>query len=281
MAGQHGQRERLMRGLQHAGVVAGLALIFGVVPVGSTAGAAPAPGVRSAAHLAAGARAGRARNGITKMTARRALAESLAELRAAPDLAISGTIHQAGSGVRLATESAHHGSSAEGTLTATTTRAGFAGTLHFVSIGATDYLKGGAAFWKAALAHQPGATRAQRAALARKLASSWVRLTGTEGAAFTSGLGVLTKPAALATELTVGHGRLRKGKLKRIGGRPALPITSSKGGTVWLATTGKPLPLEVTSPKRSAASGTVRLAYPRRVTITAPKRSKTLTQLGL
>lgn len=220
-------------------------------------------------------------NGIQRLSARQALDLAHSTLAAESDIELSGELTEQGTRIDLGLRSAEHGKRAAGTLVSHGAAAGFVGILHFVSIGRVDYLDGGRSFWVASMAGQKGLTTAQRAALVKRLAGTWIMLTGKTARSFTVGLRTLTSPATLASELTTADGTLRTGIPKVVQAVRALPIISSRGGTLWLALTGKPLPVEVTAPATTGTGGHVDFSYPAAITITAPPGAKTLAQLGL
>jgi DNA-binding beta-propeller fold protein YncE len=79
--------------------------------------------------------------------------------------------------------------------------------------------------------------------------------------------------------LTQGHGTLTKGASSTLGGQPVVAVTSSKGGTMYVATTGKPYPLEV-SKNSGGQTGKVTFSdYNKSFTITAPANSINIEQL--
>ncbi len=241
------------------------------------AGAAPA----SAGVTHASAVAGKGSNGIAALPPAAALAVAAAALKREANLVIAGRVAVGGGTIHLVVESADKGSASEGTLVANKNTAGFTGTLKFVTLPSADYLWGGRRFWRHELAGEASITPAERAKLVAALTNTWIKLPPSDAAAFTSGLGVLVQPAKLATELTTTTGTLTKGKVAQVGTVRALPITSSNGGRVWLATTGKPLPILVTGTSTSSEKGQVRLSYPAKLSVSAPAGAKTLGQLGI
>jgi hypothetical protein len=103
-----------------------------------------------------------------------------------------------------------------------------------VRIGAKAYFKGGPAFLK----HYAGTTGAQL------FKGKWFYAPANTGdfASFTP----LTNLVELANALVASPGKVTKGKQTTIDGQPAIAITAGgSGGTLYVATTGKPYPLEV------------------------------------
>ncbi len=184
--------------------------------------------------------------------------------------------------------------------------------MQLVALPRAYYLNGGKGFWTAAFAVESGTiTKAEEAKIVKALAGVWIVLPTTQGKALLGDLGDL-QPAKLAAAATVATGTLSAGAPKVVGGTAALPITSSAGDTVWLATSGAPLPVEVTGKipglnasgtgasgasgglglggingstgssstgsAGGATTGTLAFTYPARLAITAPKGAKTLAQ---
>ena len=79
--------------------------------------------------------------------------------------------------------------------------------------------------------------------------------------------------------LTQAHGTLTKGSTSTLGGQPVIALNSSKGGTMYVATTGTPYPLQV-SKNSGGQSGKVTFSdYNKAFTITAPANSINIDQL--
>lgn len=105
------------------------------------------------------------------------------------------------------------------------------------------YFRANAGFWR----RYGGSSGAVATQL---LAGRWVKMSAsTHGfAAFVS----LTNISAFVTAMANGHGPLVAGGTKTIDGRAAIGIldtSKSGGGTLWVAATGKPLPLRLTQTK--------------------------------
>lgn len=112
-----------------------------------------------------------------------------------------------------------------------------------VRIGAKAYFKGGPAFLK----HYGGTVAAQL------FKGKWFVAPADSGdfASFTP----LTDLDKLTAEILSSHGALKKGAETTIDGQPAIAIVdTAKGGTIYVATTGKPYPLELTAASGSAGT---------------------------
>jgi hypothetical protein len=249
-----------------AGLLAALAAA-GVSGWAGVAGATPA----SAGHD----------NGVTSMSPAAALKAAAAAVRSERNLVITGNIALDGASVSLDVASAGGGTMATGQLRAATAGPGFAGTLRFVTLPGAAYLWAGRAFWATELAKEPSISASERARLVGALTNRWIALPASGASQLTSGLGVITNPAKLATELTTASGTLAEGTVRQIGTVQALPVDTASGGRIWIETTGKPLPVEVTGTTGSTVKGQLYLRYPAALSISAPKGAVTLSQLGL
>lgn len=104
-------------------------------------------------------------------------------------------------------------------------------------------------------------------------------LKGSTGDATFASFGELTSIKTLMGSLTQAHGTLTKGSTSTLGGQPVIALNSSKGGTMYVATTGQPYPLQV-SKNSGGQSGKVTFSdYNKAFTITAPANSIDIGQL--
>jgi hypothetical protein len=137
-----------------------------------------------------------------------------------------------------------------------------------VRIGKFAYFKGGADLWS-----QFGGS-----ALVALFKNRWVRGSATTGdlASFTP----LTDISQLFTAILTSHGKLVRGGRKTIGGRSAIGIvdtSKSGGGTLWVAASGPPYPLELT---QSAGHGVISFdGWNSAVRLAAPKNALDYTKL--
>ena len=105
----------------------------------------------------------------------------------------------------------------------------------------------------------------------------WLKGSSTD-ANFAS-FGELTSIKTLMGSLTKAHGTLTKGATSTLGGQSVIALKSSKGGTMYVATTGQPYPLQV-SKNSGGQSGKVTFSdYNKAFTITAPANSINIDQL--
>jgi len=264
-AGGHALRPAVWRG--------GRAVTAGRLGLGALAGVA----LTCLAGSTAGAAVMAAGNGIDSLTASQAIAASATALKAEPDILISGTITESGKSVGIDVEASHKGADAAGRIDSQSKAIGFVGTIGFVTLPGKLFIDGGAALWTQAFAGS-GLTAAQEAKLVHLVANHWVELTGSDAKSFAGGLGSLTDPAQLAAALTTGNGKLTKGAPTVVRHESVLPITSSKGGTLYLALDGPPVPVELISTIPSKKAD-VTFEYPSTLSIHAPSHFETLAQI--
>ena len=140
-------------------------------------------------------------------------------------------------------------------------------SFELIQAGGTVYIKGSPAFYS----HVGGAAAAQL------LRGKWLKAPSTNRN-FLS-LGSLTDLRQLVDTTLAGHGALAKGATTTVGGQSALAITDTgKGGTLYVATTGKPYPIEVT--KAGASGGKITFdRWNESVSLAAPSNAIDLAQL--
>jgi hypothetical protein len=77
------------------------------------------------------------------------------------------------------------------------------------------------------------------------------------------------------------NGEGEVGEVGVAAGQPAVPITSA-GGTTWVATTGKPYVLLITSPPDTGEDATVEFKdWDKKVVIKAPPKKNTISLASL
>ena len=94
-----------------------------------------------------------------------------------------------------------------------------------------------------------------------------------------STLGSLTNLSQLLDTALAEHGTLAKGAVTTVDGQKVLSVTDvSHGGTLYVATTGKPYPIAIT--KSGKAGGKISFdRWNEPVTLAAPQSSIDLSQL--
>lgn len=136
-----------------------------------------------------------------------------------------------------------------------------------VSVGQTVYIQGTSSFWE----HYGGAT------VARLLDGKWLKAPAT--GQFAS-IARITNMQALMANILLSHGSLAKGATTTVNGQSVVPVTDkSKGGTLYVATSGPPYPIEITR----GGTGGGKIVFDRfnqSVTLTPPSPAISLGQLG-
>jgi hypothetical protein len=130
-------------------------------------------------------------------------------------------------------------------------------SFRLINLNQTVYINGSDAFWR----HIGGSGAAQL------FHGKWLRATANgQFAAVAS----LTNVQTLFNQLLSNHGNLAKGQTTTVAGRKVVAvIDTTKGGTLYVATTGQPYPVQV-SKKGSNGGQVVFDRYNQPATLTAP-----------
>jgi hypothetical protein len=140
-------------------------------------------------------------------------------------------------------------------------------SIDLIQVGRSVYINGSKAFYS----HVAGAAAAQL------LQGKWLKASAT--ASNFASLASLTNLGKLVDTALASHGTLALAGSKTVNGQRAVGVTdTSKGGTLYVATTGAPYPLELV---KSGASGG-RITFDRwnqAVTLTAPAGAVNINQL--
>jgi hypothetical protein len=140
-------------------------------------------------------------------------------------------------------------------------------SIDLIQVGHSVYINGSKAFYS----HVAGAAAAQL------LEGKWLKASAT--ASNFASLASLTNLGKLIDTALASHGTLALAGSKTVNGQQAVGVTdTSKGGTLYVATTGAPYPLELV---KSGASGG-RITFDRwnqAVTLTAPAGAVNINQL--
>lgn len=199
-------------------------------------------------------------NGVAAKSAEEIVAEAKNAADGASSVHVSGSVNSGGSAVTLNLSLAN-GKGATGTISQN------GSTFKIVIDGGTAYISGSDAFYR----------RLGGAAAAQLLAGRWLKVTTStpEFASFAS----LTNMRKLLDTVLVGHGTLEKGATTSVGGQQAIAVKdTTRGGTLYVATTGKPFPLQIS--KGGSEAGTISFdKWDEPVTITPPASSVNLSEL--
>jgi hypothetical protein len=199
-------------------------------------------------------------NGIASKTPAEILAAAMAAADSASSVHVSGSIVSAGSPITLDLElvagKGGRGQISEGGL-----------SFNLIQVDGTAYISGSPAFYS----HFGGPAAAQL------LEGKWLKAPASSGSFST--LGSLTDLNQLLNTSLSDHGALSKGPTTTIGGQQVLSVSdTSHGGTLYVATTGKPYPIEIS--KAGATGGRISFDdWNAPVTLEAPKDAIDLSQL--
>ncbi len=214
-----------------------------------------APLVAAALLAGCGGSSGAKSNGEASKTADQIVADAQTAALAASAVHVSGS-----AGAQLSVN-LHlvAGQGGEGEMTANGL------TFQIVRIGGTAYFKGDANFWR----HFGGG------AVATLLKGRWLKAPAATGRL--ASLTPLTDVTKLFTAIFATHGTLATGKTATINGQPAIGVVdTTKGGTMYVATTGKPYPVAI----QKAGSGSINFdEWDKPVTLTAPSDAVDISKL--
>jgi hypothetical protein len=219
----------------------------------------------AAAVLAAGAIAacgssGSSGNGVADKSANDILSSSTTAIQGAKSVHVSGSLNDGGQSIKLDLNILS-GKGAKGTMT----QNGL--SFQLIAAGKYVYINGSPSFWK----HFGGT------AAATLFQGKWLKAPANSGN-FAS-LSSLTNLHSLAQALLTGHGSLTKGSTSTVNGQKVIAVTdSSKSSKLYVATTGKPYPVEIA--KTGSASQHVDFdQYNASVALTPPAKSIDISQL--
>lgn len=228
-------------------MVAGAGLAFAVGGCGSSghASSGGAGGSRpSSSGGAAGASGGSGGNGEASKSAKQILADAATALRDANGYVLRAAMIQNGRHVLMRVASAGAGDVEVGFAT---------GNANAEMIGSPTgyFIRANAPFWAA-----------HASARASVLANHWIQVPPADAQGFTSTLGHFA-PATLARCLGEGHGTLSVVGRTTIAGRPAIVIKDagnapgSSPGTLAVAASGPPYPLQAVNSGRQRPGGRI------------------------
>jgi hypothetical protein len=199
-------------------------------------------------------------NGIASKTPAEILSAATAAANSASSVHVSGSIVSGSSPITLDLElvagKGGRGQISEDGL-----------SFNLIQIDGTAYISGSPAFYS----HFGGP------AAEKLLAGKWLKAPASSGSF--SSLGSLTDLDQLLDTTLSKHGELTTGPTTTIDGQPALSVSdASHGGALYVATTGKPYPIEISKAGKTGGKITFgRWNAP--VTLTAPSNAIDLSQL--
>jgi hypothetical protein len=202
-----------------------------------------------------------ASNGITSKPADQIFSTAVSTAEAAKSVHVFGAIKSGSQSVSLDL-SIVQGTGASGTISEGST------SFKLIDVGGNYYIQPDRAFLL---------KFTHTAAAAQLLKGKWLKASATDRS-FAS-FGQLTSIKSLIGSLPKAHGTLTKGATSTLAGQSVIALTSSKGGTLYVATTGQPYPLQV-SKNSGGQTGKVTFSdFNKPFTITAPASSINIEQL--
>ncbi len=198
-------------------------------------------------------------NGVASMTASAIVAAASKAVTGVQSVHVAGAIGTSGGPITLDLDLAA-GRGGKGTMSENGL------SFQIIDTGKYVYIDASAGFWK----HFGGN------AAATLFAGRWLK--SPAGGQFAS-LASLTNVSALFGSLLSADGALTKGTQTTVDGQPVIPLTDKvHGGTLYVATTGKPYPIEISKP--GTDGGRIDFSkFGQSVSITAPAHSIDLSQL--
>jgi hypothetical protein len=140
-------------------------------------------------------------------------------------------------------------------------------SFQIVAVGKRVYIQGTRAFWQ----HFGGANAA------RVLSGRWLRAPAS--GQFAS-IAQLTNMQQLMTDLLANHGNLIKGAVTTVQGQKVVAVSDkTRGGTLYVAATGHPYPIEIR--KQGSSGGQIVFdRFNEQVPLAPPADAIDLSQLG-
>jgi hypothetical protein len=200
-------------------------------------------------------------NGEEDKTASQILADARRAATGAGSVHVTGTILD--SGTRLKLDLHAGGATGSGTIS-------FRGSpIQVIRIGKTLYMKAPASFYTATGANN---------ATASLLDGKWLKASATQKDF--AELAQLTRLEDLLQLTTKPDGKISKSGTSTVGGVTVIELKDDKGGSLYIATKGKPYPVALRG-KDATSSGNVRFAdWGEAVEARAPKGAVDLGSLG-
>lgn len=199
-------------------------------------------------------------NGVASKSAEEIVKEAKKAADEASSVHVAGSVNSGGAPVTLDLNLAA-GKGATGQVSQN------GSTFKIIIDGGTAYISGSDAFYR----------KLGGSAAAQLLAGKWLKVS-TSTPEFAS-FGSLTNMRKLLDTVLVGHGSLQKGSTTTVGGQQAIEVKdTTRGGSLYVATTGKPFPLQVS--KSGSETGAIKFdKWDVPVTIKAPASSVNLSEL--
>jgi hypothetical protein len=192
-------------------------------------------------------------NGVADLSAKEILSKATAALKSAKAVRIKGQSRDGSE--RIVLDMAYSGDDSAGTIAVSGQK------LELRKIGKTAYIKGSRGFW----------TDTGGEAAAQLLTGKWLKAPVTDQRY--GPIAELTDLDKAAEGILEPDGEITKGGRKTVNGVEAIALVEkgTDGGTLYVATTGQPYPLQLASSAESTEQATVNfLDYGKTVTVAVP-----------
>jgi hypothetical protein len=198
-------------------------------------------------------------NGITSKSPDQIVAAATSAVGSVNSVHVSGKVLSSGQSVALDLNLLN---GKGGTGTMSQNGLGF----KIVAVGPEVYINGSSAFW----------TKFGGSAAAQLLSGKWLKAPASGQL---SSLATLTSVQKLFSQLLSSHGKLVTGKTTTVRGQQVVAVNdTTNGGTLYVATSGKPYPIEI-SKTGSEGGQLVFDHFNQPVTLTAPANATDISQL--
>jgi hypothetical protein len=199
-------------------------------------------------------------NGVAAKSPSAILSSATTAIQGAKSVHVSGALSDGGQSIKLDLNILS-GQGAKGSMS----QNGL--SFQLIASGKYVYINGSPAFWK----------KFGGVAAATLFQGKWLKAPANTSS-FAS-LSSLTNLHSLAQALLTGHGTLSKGSTTTVNGQKVIAVTdSSKSSKLYVATTGKPYPIEIAK-TGSAAQHVDFDNYNAPVSLTPPAKSIDISQL--
>ena len=206
-----------------------------------------------------GSSGGGSSNGVTSKSPDQIVAAATSAVRSVNSVHVSGKVLSGGQNVALDLNLVN-GHGGRGSMSQD--GLGF----KIVAVGPEVYINGSSAFW----------TKFGGAAAAQLLSGKWLKAPATGQL---SSLATLTDVQKLFSQLLSTHGKLAKGKTTTVQGQQVVAVNdTTNGGTLYVATSGKPYPIEI-SKTGSQGGQLVFDQFNQPVSLTPPANAIDISQL--
>jgi hypothetical protein len=198
-------------------------------------------------------------NGVEKKSAKEIVVAATTAVGRATSVHVAGNVVSGGSRITLDLNLVNgrggQGSMAENGL-----------SFQVLTVGNEVYVNGTTAFWQ----------KVAGSAAARLLFGKWIKAPAGGPLAT---LATLTDLRKLSNQFLSSHGRLARGSIATVRGQPVIAVKdTTNGGTLYVATTGRPYPIEVV--KNGSDGGQIAFdRFNQPVRLTPPSNAIDISQL--